>query len=250
MAVIIQAPDDNHAPGIAASATMGIAYERIVRREILRPYLNGLTAAIDAAPLNYTSILGSISAYNSGAGVIDDNVLISLVRAEVQGNAASHTRLFRQTVGKRIPLGPDFLNQDSLRNFMEARIGENVRLIKTIPPRLHDRLTSQMLQLAESGPLRAQELRALIRDEYLGADWNMRRIVRDQITKQVGELNYIRQVQAGIPTYTYRTVGDDKVRLSHEAHNDLVFSWAGPDPDTGKPGTQILCRCVGLPILP
>ena len=249
MAVIIQPPDDNHAPGIAASATMAIAYERIVRKRIVAPFLNGLTSAIDAVPANnYLAILGSVEAYMSGPGVIDDNVLISLVRAEVQGNAAQHTRLFRQTVGKNVNLGPDFLNQNSIRNLMEARIRENVRLIKTIPPRLHDGLTQQMLQLAEQGPFDAKALRALIRDQYLGTGYNMRRITRDQITKQIGELNHIRQVQAGIEDYTYWAVGDDRTRITHAAQSGSVFQWAGPDPVDGKPGSAVQCRCVGLPI--
>jgi SPP1 gp7 family putative phage head morphogenesis protein len=53
-----------------------------------------------------------------------------------------------------------------------------------------------------------------------------------------------RKLPAGRPTthYTWRTVGDDRVRDTHAALNGQVFSWADP-PAHGHPGTEPNCRC-------
>ena len=46
--------------------------------------------------------------------------------------------------------------------------------------------------------------------------------------------------------YTWRTVGDDKVRDAHAALAGQVFSWSSP-PATGHPGTEHNCRCWAEP---
>jgi len=46
--------------------------------------------------------------------------------------------------------------------------------------------------------------------------------------------------------YTWRTVGDDKVRGAHAALAGQVFSWSSP-PATGHPGTEHNCRCWAEP---
>ncbi len=46
--------------------------------------------------------------------------------------------------------------------------------------------------------------------------------------------------------YTWRTVGDDKVRDAHAALAGQVFSWSSPPP-SGHPGTDHNCRCWAEP---
>ena len=46
--------------------------------------------------------------------------------------------------------------------------------------------------------------------------------------------------------YTWRTVGDDKVRGAHAALAGQVFSWSSPPP-SGHPGTEPNCRCWAEP---
>ena len=250
MAYSEPAPDDQHGPGIVASAAEAAAYYTVMRQGILLPMLNGLTRRMDAAPRAYTDILGAANAYLSDPGIIDDDVLIALVRNEVTRSATQHRRIFVRQFGRLIQLGPEFQSNNALRNVMTQRIETSVSAIKTIPQRQLARLTREMTALSAQGPFRAQELRALIRDNYLGTGYNMRRIVRDQVTKQIGEFNRQRQVQAGITHYTWRTVGDDRVRESHRENNGEDFSWAVEPSTTGHPGHDIQCRCVGLPILP
>jgi len=46
--------------------------------------------------------------------------------------------------------------------------------------------------------------------------------------------------------YTWRTVGDDKVRGAHAALAGQIFSWSSPPPG-GHPGTEHNCRCWAEP---
>lgn len=46
--------------------------------------------------------------------------------------------------------------------------------------------------------------------------------------------------------YTWRSLGDDKVRLSHAVNNGRIFAWDEP-PTTGHPGEDYNCRCRAVP---
>lgn len=74
-------------------------------------------------------------------------------------------------------------------------------------------------------------------------------IARDQIGKLNGQLNYMRQSEIGVDRYTWRTVGDDRVRDNHASKNGEVFDWSDPPEDTGHPGEDFQCRCWAEPVL-
>lgn len=74
-------------------------------------------------------------------------------------------------------------------------------------------------------------------------------IARDQVNKLNGQMNYLRQSEAGINKYVWRTVGDERVRESHAKKDGEVFSWDSPPSDTGHPGEDYNCRCWAEPYL-
>ena len=59
-------------------------------------------------------------------------------------------------------------------------------------------------------------------------------------------INELRQRALGIRQYVWRTRDDDRVRSSHAAHDDQVFSWDDP-PEGGHPGQSWGCRCHAEP---
>lgn len=89
-----------------------------------------------------------------------------------------------------------------------------------------------------------------------------KRIARDQTSKLCTSLNAIRQQDAGIKRYTWRTVQDQRVvgnpgglyPEGNEAHGNhweregMAFSWDEP-PEDGHPGQPIQCRCAAEPII-
>ena len=74
-------------------------------------------------------------------------------------------------------------------------------------------------------------------------------IARDQSTKFYGNLNGLRQEEAGVEQYIWRTSEDERVRSDHASKDGKVFSWDKPPPDTGHPGHSIQCRCVAEPVI-
>lgn len=74
-------------------------------------------------------------------------------------------------------------------------------------------------------------------------------IARDQTAKLNADITRTRQSELGIEKYTWRTVGDDRVRDNHASKDGQVFEWSNPPADTGHPGEDYQCRCVAEPYL-
>ena len=142
-----------------------------------------------------------------------------------------------------------FLTQPQVESFLQAKVTENVELIRTIPPRTRAGLADRLQRELREAPFDQQRLRGLLRAEYRSEGYNLRRITRDQTNKTIGQLTEIRQRQVGVTRYTWRTSQDERVRTSHASKNGLTFEWGRPPADTGHPGADIQCRCVALPIV-
>jgi len=159
----------------------------------------------------------------------------------------------RFTKGMRTSLGVDVrpLVKGPLHDVMSRFVDANVRLIKTIPPRYHDKLIKDLTKLAAGGEALDQaKLGEVLAKSYKAAGFNLRRIVRDQTQKLVSELNEVRQQQVGVEQYRWSTSGDDRVRPTHADNNGLVFRWDSPPAGTGHPGSDIMCRCIAVAIIP
>jgi SPP1 gp7 family putative phage head morphogenesis protein len=90
-------------------------------------------------------------------------------------------------------------------------------------------------------------------------------ISRDQSSKFNGELNKIRQEQAGISEYTFSTSHDERVRSNHKVMSGRICKWSDPSVYKSSnekwvsrsgiggvalhPGQDIQCRCVGTGVI-
>lgn len=91
-------------------------------------------------------------------------------------------------------------------------------------------------------------------------------IARDQVGKLQGQVTQATQQAAGVDSYIWRTVDDERVRgrpggryprakPSHWALDDTEHRWdqppvCGPGTQRGHPGSSVQCRCYGDPVLP
>lgn len=71
-------------------------------------------------------------------------------------------------------------------------------------------------------------------------------IARDQVSKYNAALNQANQRAAGIQSYVWRGVKDNRERPEHLALEGQVFSWDHPS-YLGNPGEPIRCRCWAEP---
>ena len=220
-------------------------FERRLRRRVSEPLFRSLRSGLaEAAALAQAfAILDGRPPPNLGS-IPEEEARMHFVRV----NGYHRTRLI-QTF--RAALGVDIsrlLQEGPVRQAMEARIAENVGLIKTIPQTLHDDLRKRLSRELTEAAFDRQRLSKLLNTQFKSTGYNLRRLTRDQTTKAIGQFTEIRQRQIGVEEYRWLTSQDERVRPEHVANSGMVFRWDTP-PATGAPGEDIMCRCVAIPII-
>lgn len=138
----------------------------------------------------------------------------------------------------------------------------NVDLIRSLAGDQKDRVTD-LLDKAERGAWRVEELRKELQGTFNVSKSKADLLARDQVLKLNGQITQMRQQNAGITEYIWRTSRDERVRGNPSGkwpngmHYDLDGSrqqWASPpviseDGRTGHPGDDYQCRCTAEPVL-
>ena len=147
----------------------------------------------------------------------------------------------------RAALGVDVAASDAkIPTLVQHFVAENLSLIKSIPADMSTRLDKSVTQAFTTGQ-RHEDLAREIQARFDIGERHARLIARDQIGKLAGQVNASRQRSIGITHWTWRTVGDERVRDEHEALDGQTFSYEDP-PDEGLPGEPVQCRCSAEPI--
>ena len=179
-------------------------------------------------------------------GLVDDEIAAQSRR--LQGYHKDRlVQTFRSALGVDIR---GVLADAEIDNLMSVWREENVRLVRTIPPRLHEKLLERVSATFADAPFDRQALSQVLQREFGSSGYNLRRITRDQTQKQTANLTQARHRQMGIAEYRWSTSEDERVRETHAANNGKVFQWANPPSETGHPGNDVQCRCVARPIIP
>lgn len=219
------------------------AYDADLRAAVLNPLFRDLREGM-AEAVALTQVYRAMDAAVEAQAV--KGVPIALIRKALSRIDSYHKqrmfKAFRNALG--IDIRP-LLTDAAIRSFMERRIAENVALIKTIPPRMHESLRKRVTEEFQDRPFDRFRLTNLLREEYKSTGYNLRRIARDQSNKMVGQLSEVRQRGLGIEGYKWLTAGDSRVRATHVANNGNFYRWDAPPP-TGPPGFEIQCRCVAI----
>ena len=224
-------------------------YYRRLKRELADPMMVEIRAGVSEAA-SVSEALDGINGVDwdryQRAGLVDDE--IAAQSAKLQGY---HRDRLIQTF--RASLGVDIrgvLAEGEIDSLMSVWREENVRLVRTIPPRLHDKLLQRVSATFADAPFDRQALQTVLRNEFGSSGYNLRRLTRDQTQKQIHNLTQARHRQMGIEEYRWSTSEDERVRETHEANNGKVFRWDTPPPVTGHPGNDVQCRCNERPIIP
>ena len=166
-----------------------------------------------------------------------------------QYNKAEWTRLIRSQYG----VDPTKERPEQFKVLLENWSRNNSLLIKDIPHKTSLQIAEQTRQaLIDGTNLKdAKEAVFNIMSERTDvSDSRAKLIARDQIAKLNGQLTMERQVDMGVDSYIWRTVGDERVRETHADNEDQTFTWDNPPAETGHPGEDVQCRCWAEPILP
>ena len=236
--------------GIGARRADERAYEKALRQAYFNPFVRLMQRALAQAEAANQAYRAMDVAVQEMAARPQQGIPVELIQAELNRMEGWHRA--RVISSFRAALGVDvrpFLTSPAVNAFMTQKVAENVSLVKTIPGRFKDGLRAKLEEELREAPFDQERLTKLFRDEYGSSGYNLRRIVRDQTSKTVSGLNHVRQQQLGITSYVWRTVGDERTRPTHAAHNGQTFEWGSPPADTGHPGDDVMCRCIAEAVI-
>lgn len=132
---------------------------------------------------------------------------------------------------------------------------EGARLVRAISDAEVDDLSRRITEAASRGD-RWETMAQALEESGRYQRARARLIARDQTSKLNGKLTRELQVQAGVERYWWRTSRNGRVRPSHRAVADQLWTWALGAPGVGTsgehdhPGGPIQCRCTAEAELP
>ena len=163
-------------------------------------------------------------------------------------NKAEWQKLIRSQYG----VNPTKEDPEKYMSLMKNWSRNNSLLIKDIPFKTSHQiaeLTREALVKGTNQKDVTDQIYDIMSDRTDVSDSRAKLIARDQVSKLNGNLTRERQTDLGVSGYIWRTVGDERVRDTHEDNDGELFSWDSP-PATGHPGEDIQCRCWAEPVLP
>lgn len=172
---------------------------------------------------------------------------------QISAHVAAHQDRLIATIAQASPTSQARVASISLigsvvpERFAEEWVRANVDLITSIDTRFFGEIERLVLTEIEAGTS-PRALAKIVQSRYDVTKARARLIARDQTAKLRGQIVQYRQTQAGITHYEWSTVGDERVRETHAAHDGKLFAWASPPEDTGHPGQDFQCRCDAFPV--
>jgi len=166
-------------------------------------------------------------------------------------NKEEWTKLVRSQYG----VNPTSEDPKRFDHLMKVWAENNARLIKDIPHKTMDQIKNATIETLQSGRNvedMTDKVYDIMSERTDVTDSRARLIARDQVSKLNSAFTQQRQGDIGVDSYIWRTVGDERVRETHEDVDGETFSWDSPpsETDDNHPGEDYQCRCWAEPILP
>ena len=159
-------------------------------------------------------------------------------------NRRQQENIFRSIFGST----PKEISKEDYEKIRQIWVNQNIELIHSI-----DRRTLESIRYALSeNIIRAVDRKILI-EELTESIMNMAEvnekraalIACDQVGKLNSQLTQLEQMNQGVDSYIWVTMGDSRVRPAHREREGKRFYWDSP-PSGGHPGWAIRCRCTSL----
>lgn len=150
-------------------------------------------------------------------------------------------------------LGIDILSviqAEDLQPSIEMHLARNIALIKSlngdIIKKIEERVYSSIIGGRSAKDL-SEDMQRIFKVSRNRADL----IATDQMSKLRADMNMIRQKQAGVKKYVWRTSQDERVRDRHKKLDGNVYRWGQKTgAEEGRPPSQpIRCRCVAIAVV-
>lgn len=154
------------------------------------------------------------------------------------------------------------IDTPAVRDKIDIATAENVSLIKSIPQEFYGDVAQAVFQNYRGEKFEEGSLLNRLKKIGSISERRAKLIARDQTAKFVSSVNEIRQQDAGIESYIWRNMQDERVvgnpgglypkgnarHRDHWSREGKEFKWSEP-PSDGHPGEAIQCRCFAEPII-
>lgn len=173
------------------------------------------------------------------------------VKRLLELEAIKHTEKFAAGIRQAFEIDlQGVIEAEDLQKYVEAAALRNAGLITGMTDDLVKRIQTVTTNSLINGET-VGSLRKKLKAEFELTDARARLIARDQTSKLNADLNKIRQQQAGVNEYTWRTSQDERVRERHVKLNGKRYKYGE---DTGaedglEPGQPIQCRCIAQGVI-
>ena len=159
-------------------------------------------------------------------------------------NRRQQENIFRSIFGST----PKEISKEDYEKIRQIWANQNIELIHSI-----NRRTLESIRYALSeNIIRAVDRKILVEELTESimrmAEVNEKRaalIACDQVGKLNSQLAQLEQMNQGVDSYIWVTMGDSRVRPAHREREGKRFYWDSP-PSGGHPGWAIRCRCTSL----
>ena len=160
-------------------------------------------------------------------------------------NRRQQESIFRSVFGAI----PKEISKEDYEKIKQIWVNQNIELIHSI-----DRRTLESIRYTLSeNIIRAVDRKILVEELTESimhmADVNEKRaalIACDQVGKLNSQLAQLEQMNQGVNSYIWVTMGDSRVRPAHRERERKRFYWDSP-PSGGHPGWSYRCRCTASP---
>lgn len=197
---------------------------------------------------------------NAALDALRTRWLSPLARAAAQSVAARFVRsaLGFNTRNMRRTLGVDLYGtSDRINEYLTAAAAQNARLIQSIPAQYLDQVSNIVAGNMRQG-MRPGYIVEALQEQFGVRQRHAKMIARDQSSKITGELNKLRQQDAGFKYFRWVTSHDQRVRHDHTEHAEKVtaygkgvYRWSDLPLEKGVPvypGSPVQCRCVAIAV--
>jgi SPP1 gp7 family putative phage head morphogenesis protein len=151
-----------------------------------------------------------------------------------------------------------YADQQELADYLQVSISDNARLITSIPDQYLTQVESIVMTNVRAGG-RPSAIAKSLAQQFDVTERRAKMIARDQTAKINGDLNRMRQTDAGFPFFQWMDSEDSRVRDRHEylanhltAYGKGIYRWDNPPlSDRGVPiipGSDFQCRCYARPV--
>lgn len=173
------------------------------------------------------------------------------VRDIHRDEAERHTRTFAEAA--RAALGVDIralVRNEDLDDYLRTQAARNAALIRSLSEDAVSRV-EQLTYAAVTNGTSQKEVRRQMARLFRVTKSRADLIASDQVAKLNSDLSEIRQTQAGVAKYVWRTSQDERVRPRHRRLDGKEYRWGErTDAEEGlSPGKPIRCRCVAIPVV-